>query len=667
MINKLQRTGKVPIPEEIEQIPIQISTTSVRTAPIKAQFKTARRKPTDAEKNAEAIANIVLEEAANKPTDKASGLWNRDLPLQNEYPELILMPAAAEIKAARNIGTGLLRTAAGAIIGDEMAHGAANLGQKLDNVLSTRMFTPTFGFLGGLGGYTLGSNMMGGIASSLRLPRKTTVNQANYQGYMTDNQMPIQKQNLIQQADSPKLLTQGQSYPLVLKQTPKFYEYANPRELQTTSEWFNEVVPRLNSLSIKTARERILDMIASRKQRGLPAMSMKVKDMFGREVELPEEWVAAMQTPEFEAAYPNGVDYYWRGTDQPVTNTNIKTQYPALFGGDHEMALGYNSGGFFGGAKPVYSMENVGKPNMLLLAVPKGTVTDYGDFGGAHWTSLHDQSTEAITNAKKLKELNKRLSNLSWGDPEYNDVYKQIDELIANQRDNHIFKIDGKALRSTDDVARWLNDNNKAGGALLRNINDGPIANEIIYNHHLIAPKIVTPYSTFEYNLGNESFLKQGGIIKGRDGFLNTWQKAYNSKFGKGLRDFMFGKDRDLSDEKYLEKYGYNKPVGGIGVLGALVAPEWEGLEIPEIAAQHIGNQGKVLRWFESGNSKMLKVPIKETSKKVSNWQKFLKLSQQEQDDFVRRWNGESFQGFATLKGDKQALSKFRSWINSRK
>lgn len=162
-------------------------------------------------------------------------------------------------------------------------------------------------------------------------------------------------------------------------------------------------------------------------------------------------------------------------------------------------------------------------------------------------------------------------------------------------------------------------------------------------------------------------YRKQGGIIKGQNGFLNTWQKAYNSKFGKGLRNFMFGKDRDLSDEEYLEKYGYNKPVGSIGVLGALVAPEWEGLEIPEITAQHIGNQGKVLRWFESGNSKMLKVPVKETSKKVSNWQKFLKLSQQEQDDFVRRWNGESFQGFATLKGNKQALSKFRSWINSRK
>lgn len=160
---------------------------------------------------------------------------------------------------------------------------------------------------------------------------------------------------------------------------------------------------------------------------------------------------------------------------------------------------------------------------------------------------------------------------------------------------------------------------------------------------------------------------KQGGILKAQNGFLNTWQKAYNSKFGKGLRDFMFGKDNDLSDKEYLEKYGYNKPVGGIGVLGALVAPEWEGLEIPEITAQHIGNQGKVLRWFESGNSKMLKVPIKETSKKASNWQKFLKLSQQEQDDFVRRWNGESFQGFATLKGDKQALGKFRSWINSRK
>lgn len=29
----------------------------------------------------------------------------------------------------------------------------------------------------------------------------------------------------------------------------------------------------------------------------------------------------------------------------------------------------------------------------------------------------------------------------------------------------------------------------------------------------------------------------------------------------------MFGKDRDLSDEEYLEKHGYNKPVGGLGPL----------------------------------------------------------------------------------------------------
>jgi hypothetical protein len=234
MINKLQRTGRVPIPKEIEQVPIQVSTTSVRTAPVETQFKTVRRKPTESEKNAEEIARIILEEAANKSTGRASGIGNRDLPLQNEYPELMLIPAAAEIKAAKSIGTGLLRTAAGTIVGDEMSRGAANLGQKIDNVLSTRMFTPTFGFIGGLGGYALGSNMIGGIASNLRLPRRTTVNQANYQGYMTDNQMPIQ--NLTQQADFPKLLTQEQSYPLVLKQTSNSYKYTNPRELQTTSE-----------------------------------------------------------------------------------------------------------------------------------------------------------------------------------------------------------------------------------------------------------------------------------------------------------------------------------------------------------------------------------------------------------------------------------------------
>ena len=54
----------------------------------------------------------------------------------------------------------------------------------------------------------------------------------------------------------------------------------------------------------------------------------------------------------------------------------------------------------------------------------------------------------------------------------------------------------------------------------------------------------------------------------------------------------MYGQDHDLSDEEYRAKHGYNKPVGSSGMLGFLVAPEFEGLEFPEITAQHFGSQG---------------------------------------------------------------------------
>ena len=55
-----------------------------------------------------------------------------------------------------------------------------------------------------------------------------------------------------------------------------------------------------------------------------------------------------------------------------------------------------------------------------------------------------------------------------------------------------------------------------------------------------------------------------GKVRKGQDGFLNLWQRAYDSKFGKGLRNFMFGTDSDLSNEEYVEKHGYSKPIMGM-------------------------------------------------------------------------------------------------------
>lgn len=68
--------------------------------------------------------------------------------------------------------------------------------------------------------------------------------------------------------------------------------------------------------------------------------------------------------------------------------------------------------------------------------------------------------------------------------------------------------------------------------------------------------------------LENENIKIMKSIIKAQNGvLLDTWKKAYNSKFGKNLRDFMFGKDSDLSEEEYLAKHGYNKPIGGLGPL----------------------------------------------------------------------------------------------------
>ena len=61
--------------------------------------------------------------------------------------------------------------------------------------------------------------------------------------------------------------------------------------------------------------------------------------------------------------------------------------------------------------------------------------------------------------------------------------------------------------------------------------------------------------------------------------FFDTWNKIYGSKVAKTTRDFLLGKDMDLSDEEYRDKHGYNKPDTSVGIAGMLVAPEWSGVE----------------------------------------------------------------------------------------
>ena len=45
------------------------------------------------------------------------------------------------------------------------------------------------------------------------------------------------------------------------------------------------------------------------------------------------------------------------------------------------------------------------------------------------------------------------------------------------------------------------------------------------------------------------------------------WQKNYNSKFGDSLRRAVYGRDYNLSDEEYLNKYGFMRPSTSAGIL----------------------------------------------------------------------------------------------------
>ena len=44
---------------------------------------------------------------------------------------------------------------------------------------------------------------------------------------------------------------------------------------------------------------------------------------------------------------------------------------------------------------------------------------------------------------------------------------------------------------------------------------------------------------------------------------ITVGRNVYNT-----LGNFFNGKDRDLSDTEYQEKYGYGKPIGEVGVIG---------------------------------------------------------------------------------------------------
>lgn len=100
------------------------------------------------------------------------------------------------------------------------------------------------------------------------------------------------------------------------------------------------------------------------------------------------------------------------------------------------------------------------------------------------------------------------------------------------------------------------------------------------------------------------NWIKHKGVIKAQSGTKSPYQLIMQespSTYTDG-----YGIERDEYEPKWikvarnirqrlsptLNNNGERKYVGSSGMLGFLVAPEWEGLEIPEVTSMHRGFQG---------------------------------------------------------------------------
>lgn len=299
-------------------------------------------------------------------------------------------------------------------------------------------------------------------------------------------------------------------------------------------------------IRVRQSNRDAVNQIISKVHSGEDApLDLAAKDIFGRDIILPEEYVASMRLPEYRAAFPNGAEYFWRGDNSPVLyNNNFNTGYESLFGGDFDMASGYNMGHFSGGATPVNSTEATMSPNMLLYAVPKGTILDLGKFFGADWRYLPELTSQG-------KSVQFKINSAYAGkkaNAGYPSVLQKLEQEIADGNDwilQHPFWFDTPRLRTlnpdtvpagftfdeakrflnTDDFARYIKQSAGSSGfpfqgVMLRGIHDGALsgnaANEVIYNIvpgvGRMTPKLVSPNSTFLYRFDGKP-LSMGGSI----------------------------------------------------------------------------------------------------------------------------------------------------------
>lgn len=161
--------------------------------------------------------------------------------------------------------------------------------------------------------------------------------------------------------------------------------------------------------------------------------------------------------------------------------------------------------------------------------------------------------------------------------------------------------------------------------------------------------------------IGDKKFPFETLILKGQHGILTPWYKVYNSKLGEAVRNFMFGKDSDLSDEEYVQKYGYAKPITGTGMLPSKTSMNiFESIEGPLVKGS-FGTGAKYNSGLQAMKTKAASKLVE--PKTVSNWDKFLKKSLDEQNKIVKYWD-ERYSTMRQLQANQKQFKRFVNWIN---
>lgn len=291
-------------------------------------------------------------------------------------------------------------------------------------------------------------------------------------------------------------------------------------------------------------------------------LQTKVTDMFGREVEIPEEFAAAMQTPHFQEVYPEGVDFWWRGFDpnglaDKTAWHKAPTEYPSIFGGEYDMARHYTAG--FSGAVPeeklaLSTQEDI--PNLMLMMTPKGGFRPLGSFEGGHWRHLPNIHEQDVVNAQK--ELT-AMFEAAAKDPNYVWDHAKKDQLqyLIQSNPLKIPELRDGTFMSTDDIAAALkylpkSEQFKESGVWLRDVQDGYRGSEVIWNPERGGyPKVVSPNSSFKFDLLDPTYLERGGHIhikpenrgkftelKRRTGHSASWFKEHGTPAQKKMAVF---------------------------------------------------------------------------------------------------------------------------------